>query len=148
MSAEENKTVIRRLYEEVWNEHNPDALDEFAAPDLVNHDMLPEYKHGIDGFKHLIRWVHTASPDGRHDIEDMIAEGDKVAARVTVSGTHTGEIRGIPPTGRRFSVEHVHWYRLADGKIAEQWSVRDDLGQMQQLGVISMPEYSQGASPT
>lgn len=148
MSAEENKAVIRRLYEEAWNEHNPDALGELAAPDVVNHDMLPEYQHGIDGFKHLIRWVHTASPDARNDVEDMIAEGDKVAVRVTVSGTHTGEIRGIPPTGKRFSVDHVHWYRLADGKIAEQWSVRDDLGQMQQLGVISMLGLSEEASTT
>jgi predicted ester cyclase len=63
-----------------------------------------------------------------------------VACRVTCSGTHEGELWGIPPTGKRFSVEHVHWHRLADGKLVERWGVRDDLGMMQQLGVISAPE--------
>ncbi len=78
----------------------------------------------------------------------MIAEGDKVAARMTSSGTHEGEFVGIPPTGKRISVQHVHWFRLGDGKVVEQWSVRDDLGQMQQMGVIPSPEQSEEASPT
>ena len=77
--SEENKAVIRRLYEKVWNQHNPEAADEFVAPDVFNRDMLPEYQNGIDGYKHLVSWMHTAFPDLRTDIENMIAEGDEVA---------------------------------------------------------------------
>src|SRR5215210_2060606 len=77
--SEENKNIIRRLYEEVWNQHNPEAADEFVAPDVFNRDMLPEYQHGIEGYKHLVSWMHTAFPDLHTDIENMIAEGDEVA---------------------------------------------------------------------
>ena len=131
--SEENKDIIRRLYEEVWNKHNPEAADEFVAPDVFNRDMLPEYQNGIEGYKHLVRWLHTAMPDLRTDIENIIAEGDEVAAFVTVSGTHTGPLHDITPTGGQVSVKHTHWYRLADGKVVETWSVRDDLGMMQQM---------------
>ena len=74
MSTEENKTLIRRLYEEVWNQHNPCAADEFVAPDVFTRDMVTEHQHGIDGYKHLVRWLHTAFPDLRYDIEDITTE--------------------------------------------------------------------------
>jgi steroid delta-isomerase-like uncharacterized protein len=131
--SEENKAAILRLYEEVWNQHNPEAADEFVAPDVFTRDMVPEHQHGIDGYKHLVRWMHTAIPDLRYDTEDIIAEGDKVATFVTFSGTHTGPLRDLAPTGRQVSVEQTHWFRLANGKVAETWSVRDDLGMMQQM---------------
>ena len=131
--SEENKAIIRRLYEEVWNKHNPEAADEFVAPDVFNRDMIPEYQHGIEGYKHLVRWLHTAMPDLRNDIENIIAEGDEVATFVTFSGAHIGPLRDLAATGRQVSVKHAHWYRLADGKVAETWSVRDDLGMMQQM---------------
>ena len=133
MSTEENKALIGRLYEEVWNQHNPEAADEFVAPDVFTRDMLPEYQHGVDGYKHLVRWLHTAMPDLRMDIEDIIAEADKVAAFVTLSGTHTGPLRDLDPSGREVSVKHSHRYRLTNGKVAEIWSARDDLGMMQQM---------------
>src|SRR5215218_9370771 len=98
--------------------------------------MLPEYQHGVDGYKHLVRWLYTAIPDLHNDIENMIAEGDEVATFVTLSGTHTGPLRDLAPNGKQVSVKHSHWYRLANGKVAETWSVRDDLGMMQQLGAI------------
>ena len=69
----------------------------------------------------------------------MIAEGDMVACRITVSGTHDGDFQGTPPTGKRFAVDHVHWHRLADGKLVERWAVRDDLGTLIQLGIIDPP---------
>jgi len=133
MATEENKALILRLYEEVWNQHNPEAADEFVAADVFTRDMLPEYQHGVEGYKHLVEWLHTAMPDLRMNIEDIIAEGDKVAAFVTLSGTHTGPLRDLDPSGRQVSVKHTHWYRLANGKVAEIWSVRDDLGMMQQM---------------
>ena len=137
MSAEENKTVIRRLIEEVYNDNNLDVLYELVAQDMANHSAVPEHQHGIEGFKHVNRWVRAGFSDAHYEIEDMIAEGDMVACRITVSGTHDGDFQGTPPTGKRFSVDHVHWHRLADGKLVERWAVRDDLGAAQQLGMLS-----------
>ena len=138
MSLENNKAVIRRLIEEVYNEGNLDVVDEVMAPDVFDHAAVPEHQHGIEAFKHVIQWVRAISSDVYFDIDDIIAEGDKVAVRMTASGTHTGPLRGIPPTGKSFSVDYVHWFRIADGKVAELWAVRDDLGRLQQLGVISV----------
>src|SRR5215212_312055 len=98
MSNEENKALMRRLYEEVWNQHNPEAADEFVAPDDFTRDMVPEQQQGIDGYKHLVRWLHTAFPDLRIDTDVIITEGDKVAAFVTFSGTHTGPLRDLAPS--------------------------------------------------
>ncbi len=131
--SEENKAVVRLLYEEVWNQHNPEAADEFVAPDVFTRDMVTEHQRGIDGYKHLVRWLHTAFPDLRYDIEDIIAEGDKVATFVTFSATHAGPLRDLAPTGKQVSVKQSHWLRLANGKVVEAWTVRDDLGMMQQI---------------
>jgi steroid delta-isomerase-like uncharacterized protein len=136
--AEGNKAVIRRLIEEVYNQGNLDVVDELMAPDIFDHGAVPEHQHGIDAFKHVIEWVRDLSSDIHYDIDDVIAEVDKVAVRMTVSGTDTGTFRGIPPTGKRFSVDYVHWFRLADGKVAEMWAVRDDLTRLQQLGRVSV----------
>ena len=84
-----------------------------------------------------MNWVRTFSSDVHYDIDDILTEGDKVAVRLTQSGTHTGSVRGIPPTGKRFSVDYVHWFRIADGKVAELWAVRDDLSRLAQLGLMT-----------
>jgi steroid delta-isomerase-like uncharacterized protein len=136
VSAEDNKAVIRRLIEEVYNRGNLDVVDELMAPDVFDHAAVPEHQHGIDGFKHVIEWVRDLSYDIHYDIDDIIAEADKVAVRMTVSGTDTGTLRGNPPTGKRFSVDYVHWFRVEDGKVAELWAVRDDLSRLQQLGLV------------
>jgi len=141
MSAEDNKAVIRRLIEEVYNEGSLDVVDELVAQDVFNHPAVPAPQHGIDGFKHVMVWVREFSSDVHYHIDDIIAEGEKVAVRMTHSGTHTGTVRGIPP-GKRFSVDYVHWFRLADGKVAELWAVRDDLSRLEQLGLISVPGES------
>ena len=137
MSAEENKALIRRLVDEVYNDNDLDVLDKLVAQDIINHSAVPEHQHGIEGFRHVNEWVRAAFSDVHYEIEDMIAEGDMVACRITVSGTQDGEFQGNPPTGKRFSVDHVHWHRLADGKLVERWAVRDDLGAAQQLGLLS-----------
>ncbi|MDX6381873.1 MAG: hypothetical protein QOI57_2897 [Rubrobacteraceae bacterium] len=123
MSAEENKAV----------------LDELVAPDVFNHSAAPEYQRGIEGFKYVNKWVLAAVPNVHYAIEGMIAEGGHGGVSRHVQRHARGRVVG-PPTGKRFSVEHVHWHRLADGKLVERWGVRDDLGMMQQLGVISAPE--------
>ena len=142
MSAEENKVIIRHLIEEVYNEGNLDVVDELVAPDIFDHAAVAEHRHGIAGFKHVMEWVRTFSSDVHYEIEDIIAEGEKVAVRMTQSGTHTGSVKGNPATGKRFSVDYVHWFRLADGKVAEMWAVRDDLSRLEQLGLIPDPGES------
>ena len=134
MSAEENKAIARRYIEEAWNRHNPDAIDELLSPDYLNHAAVAEHQRGIAGAKHILNWLMAAFPDTRFDIEDIISDRDMVAIRGTASGTHEGEFAGIPPTGKRFAVQQVHWLRVAEGKVAEHWAVRDDLGMMRQLG--------------
>jgi steroid delta-isomerase-like uncharacterized protein len=113
-----------------------------VALDVFNHPAVPEHQHGTDGFKHVIEWVRDIGPDTHYGIDDIISEGDKVAVRMTMSGTHTGTLKGIPPTGKRFSVDYVHWFRLAEGKVAELWAVRDDLTRLQQLGLIPLCQAS------
>ena len=100
MSAQENKAVVRRLIEEVYKEGNLDVVDELVAPDVFDHAAVPEHQHGIDGFKHVMVWVRDFSSDVHYDIDDIIAEGDKVGVRMTQSGTHTGTVRDIPPLAR------------------------------------------------
>ena len=135
MAAEENKAIVPQYIEEAWNQHNPDAIDELLPPDYLNHAALAEHQRGIAGAKHILSWLISAFPDTRFDIEGIIADGDMVAIRGTASGTHKGgELWGILPTGKRFAVEQVHWLCVAEGKVAEHWAVRDDLGMMRQLG--------------
>jgi predicted ester cyclase len=100
MSTEDNKAVVRRLIEEVYNEGNLDVVDELVAADIFDHAAVPEHQHGIDGFKHIMEWVRTFSSDCHYDIDDIISEGEKVGVRMTQSGTHTGTVKGIPPLAR------------------------------------------------
>ena len=135
MSAEENKDLVRRYIEEVWNGHDLAAIDELVSPEYFNHAAsTAEYQRG--GAKLAVEWLLSVFPDHRFDIEDAAAEGDTVAVRGTMGGTHEGELMGIAPTGERVAVQQVHWFRVADGKVAEHWAVRDDLGMMRQLGVM------------
>ncbi len=147
MSAEQNKAVIRRFFDEVANSQNLDVLGELVAEDVVNHSATADHKHGIEGFRHVAEWGIALSPDARYEILDMIAEGEMVACRVRVSGTMQGEMFGIPPTGKGFSADHVHWHRVADGKLVERWAVRDDLGTLIQLGIIDPPGRFKADSP-
>src|SRR5687767_2969477 len=101
VSAEGNNAVIRRLTEEGYNEGNLEIVDELVAADIFDHAAVREHQHGIAGFKHVMEWVREFSSDVHYDIDDIIAEGDKVAVRMIQSGTHTGTVRSIPPTGRR-----------------------------------------------
>lgn len=144
MSAEENKAILSRAYEEAFNQKNLDALDEVIASDMTDHDPAPGQAPGLEGAKQYFSSLHSAFPDLHVNVEDMIAEEDKVAARVSVSGTHQGELMGIDPTGNRVTITGIDLVRVTDGKIVEHWANFDDLGMMQQLGVI--PEPGQAGS--
>jgi len=142
MSTEENKAIARRGSEEVWNQGKLDVIDEIFATDYVNHRAGGPDIHGPEGYKQFFTMFRTAFPDIKFTIEDQIAEGDKVVTHVTFTGTHKGELMGIPPTGVQVTVTGIAISRIAGGKILECWVNSDDLGMWQQLGVI--PPIGQG----
>ncbi len=135
MSTETNEDLVRRFMGDLLN---PDAPDQFAASDMIDHSGQGS---GREGVKQALGLFASAFPDWHTTIEDLIAEGDKVVMRGVASGTHRGVFMGIPPTGRRVTVSGVHICRIKDGKIVEHWAEADYLGMMQQLGVI--PEREQ-----
>jgi steroid delta-isomerase-like uncharacterized protein len=139
MSIEENKTLVRRFYEEI-DKGNLDAMDEFVAEDYADHSQppFPGLAHGREGVKQAFRLFWEATP-GTHEIEDQIAEGDKVVTRLTARGVHKGDLPGIPATGNPITMTATVVHRIENGKLAEKWSDKDVLGFLQQLGVIPMP---------
>jgi predicted ester cyclase len=131
-----NIQITRRVLEELFDKGNFDALDELIHPDFVNHEAPPGNPQGPEGLKETVSWLRGLWGPMRAEIEDEICEGDKVVARVTMRGRHLGEFLGKAPTGKEYAVEHIHIWRLEEGKVIEHWSVRDDLGQALQLGLI------------
>jgi steroid delta-isomerase-like uncharacterized protein len=139
MSADANIKLIRRLYDEGWNENNLDVYDELVTEDFVDHQAVPGLPPGREGFKMLNVIFRSALPDITVEHETIVAEDDKVACRWTSTGTHQGELFGIPPTGKKVSVTATVLYRVENGRLAEGWINRDDVGLMRQLGVIPSP---------
>ena len=139
MSTEVTKASVRRFYEEVFNKKNRAAIDEFIDPNQVDHAAPPGTPGGLAGAKQTIGMYLTAFPDLHFTVEDMIAEGDKLVARLTVRGTQQGAFMGIPPTGKHVTVTAIDISRMAGGKSVEHWIEMDTLGMMQQLGVIPAP---------
>jgi steroid delta-isomerase-like uncharacterized protein len=137
MSVEQNKALFRRLVEEVFNKGNVSTIDEFLAPNFVEREVLPPgTPSGREGVKQLTMMFRTAFPDFNVSIDDMIAEGDKIVARTTWSGTQKGEFMGIPSSGKRVSFDVIDIIRISEGKGVEHWGVMDSSAMMQQLGVI------------
>jgi steroid delta-isomerase-like uncharacterized protein len=137
MSTEDNKALVRRFYEEGWNQGNLAVFDELLAPNHVLHDPgFPQPIHGLEGFKQYYGGYATAFPGNQITVEAYIAEGDTVVSRWTGRGTHKGDLLGIPPTGKQVTVTGITINRIANGKIAEDWSNYDMLGMLQQLGVV------------
>jgi steroid delta-isomerase-like uncharacterized protein len=148
MSAEKNKSLVRRFVDEVQSGGNVEAIDELCSPKFVNHSAPPGVPSNCEGVKQLTAMFRQAFPDSYFTVEDMIAEGDKVATRKTFHGTHQGEFMGIPPTGQQVSIGVIDIVRVYDGKVVEHWSMGDNLGLMQQLGVIPQAGDTEEASPT
>ncbi len=134
--TERNKAIIRRFVEEVQNQKNWDAFDELNSSDFVNLSAPPGVPSDKEGGKMFLGAFINAFPDSYVTIEDMIAEGDRVVTKKTFTGTHTGELNGIPPTGNRVSIQYVDIMRVRDGQIVEHWLSMDQLSFMQQLGVV------------
>ena len=138
MSAEDNKALCRRFFQELWIQKNLAVADELLAANFVDHTpgSPPGLPPGPAGHQQFAVLYFTAFPDIRAIIEDMVAEGDKVVTRWRVQGTNTGSLFGMPATNKSATFMGVTINRIADGKIAEQWVEFDALGMMQQLGVI------------
>src|ERR671911_690646 len=143
MSAEQNKAVVRREVEELYNyTGNLDAAEEIYAPDYVSHEPTSGEVRGIEGAKQFAATYREAFPDLENTIEDMVAEGDEVVVRFKARGTHQGETEAFgPPTGERMEITGITIKRLSEGKVVEAWTNFDALGMMQQLGVL--PEAGQ-----
>jgi steroid delta-isomerase-like uncharacterized protein len=137
-----HKQIVRRFYEELWNRGNLQVADELVSPDYVRHDLRPgEAPPGPAGQKAVAQKFREAFPDVRLEVESLIAEGDLVAARWTISGTYAGPWGGVAPTGRKVGFAGVNFFRIAEGKIAEIWNLRDDLGLREQVGAAVHAGY-------
>jgi steroid delta-isomerase-like uncharacterized protein len=136
MSTETNIATVRRMIDQVWNERRIDLIEEFFTEDIIHHVVGSPSSSGLEELKETTAMSLNAFPNLRLTFEDEIAQGDKVAARWTMTGTQKGELFGIPATGKRLTQSGVTFYRLSNAKIAELWFLADNLGMMQQLGVI------------
>jgi steroid delta-isomerase-like uncharacterized protein len=145
MLSEINKAIVRRFYEEVFNQRDIDAIDELVGNEFINHDPTPAASRDRESMKKFIKTLTNAFPDHHHAIEDLIAEDDKVVMRCTLTATHQGLFPGfleMPPTGKSICQRQIHILRIQDDKVVEHWVVRDDLTMMQQLGLIPQPELT------
>jgi steroid delta-isomerase-like uncharacterized protein len=141
--SERNKAIERRLLDEVYSQGNLDIIDELVFTDFVGHGTAADGgDQGREAYKRFVIEMRTAFPDLRITVEDQVAEGDKVVTRWRARGTHTGPFQGIPPTGKRGEISGIIIDRIADGKVIECWSNTDDLGLLQQLGVVPAPDHA------
>jgi len=137
----DNKQLVQRWFEEVWNQNRESAIDELLSPEGVGFGLAATDTeiHGPAEFKPFVRNMRSAFPDLHIAVEDTVAEGDKVAVRLRVSGTHNGGGLGFPATGRKVDVTAITIIQFANGKLVHGWNNWDQLGMMQQLGVIPGP---------
>lgn len=134
---EDNKTVVRRLIEQLWNQRNPGITDELLAPNFTPHDPAsPDFGRGPDALKRLAKYYIEAFPDTHFTIDEMISEGDRVVTRWTVRGTHQGRLADISPTNRQVTVTGMDIFRVSGGKVQEVWTSWDAVGLLRQIGAV------------
>ena len=134
VSLDGHKALVRRYYEELWNRWRLELADELLAPDVSFRGSLAVEVAGIEGFKGYVRLVQTAFPDFHNTVEELVAEGDRVVARLTYRGTHRGPLFDLPPTGRAVSYAGMALFRIAGGRIASGFVVGDTGRLMRELG--------------
>ncbi len=134
--SEANKEICQRLYDEMISEGRFEVLDELLEADVIEHEELPGDAEGRDGVRQVFEMMREAFPDLRAEVSQMIAEGDRVVAHATFSGTQQGEFMEVPPSGRRVEVDVIDIFRIAGGKVAEHWGVMDQMAMMEQLGAL------------
>lgn len=126
--SEDNRAQVRRFYEEVIQNGNIAVLDEVAGPNIVDHNPTPGQAPGIEGVRQFFTTMFAAVTDRRVSVEQVIGEGDKVAALVSIRGKHTGELAGIPPSGKEVVMRIADIVRFENGKVVERWGVEDMSG--------------------
>ncbi len=134
--SEANKALFRRFIEEVVNQKKIAVIDELMDANYVEHNPAPGQEPGTESMKQMMGMFFAAFPDMQSHIDFMVAEGDIVAGRMTTTGTHTGDFMGIAATGKKITMTETHIVRIANGKAVDHWGNGDELGMMQQLGVI------------
>jgi steroid delta-isomerase-like uncharacterized protein len=137
MSIEENKAIVRR-FQEIYNTNDLEALGEVVAEDLAMPKVMTGMPTGLEGAKRVHAITLIGMPDWHTHIDELIAEGDKVVARITMTGTHTGDFWGFPATGNKVNFTGIYIVRIENGKIVEHWGEEDGVSLMQQLGVLPM----------
>jgi steroid delta-isomerase-like uncharacterized protein len=139
MATDSLKQLYQEYIEAVWHQRDLATMERYFTDDIVDHAAPPGQGPGLAGLRASFAMIQAAFPDWHITVEDMVEEGDKLVTRIAFTGTHRGPFFGIPATGRRIASGGTHTLRYADGKMAEHWSHSDDLGMMQQLGVVQMP---------
>ncbi len=136
---EQNKSMVSEFIEALFTKGDLEAVDRYLAPTFVDHD--PPFGGSADreGIRRAGAMVRAAFPDWHSDQHLVVGEGDIVVEHFTASGTHSGEVMGVAPTGERVALRGINIFRLEDGRIVERWGRLDDLGFLSQLGVVSMP---------
>ena len=138
--SEANKDIVRRFIDEIWNAGEVDSIDQFIAADHIDHDPAQVGSSGgRTGARDFIVTYRTAFPDAHITIDELIAEGDLVVSRWHATGTHQGELMGIPGSGKAINITGIGIDRIADGLIAESWGNWDTLGLLGQIGAIPAP---------
>jgi steroid delta-isomerase-like uncharacterized protein len=138
MSSEDNKLLIRRIMEEVWNNWSLDAAREFYAQDYIDHARPPGEPQGMAGLEKVFFEWREAFPDWKITVESLVSEGDLVVALLSAVGTHKGAFMGVSPTGRRVAVKAIEMFRISGGKVVEFWAVFNELDMFRQLGMLPL----------
>lgn len=140
MSVEQNKAVLRRVIDEVWNTGQTGQLSQLYTPDVCDHHPVPGQPRGLEGQRWATEMFRRAFPDMRCTLNLVVGEGDYVADHWTATGTHSGEFMGMPPTNKKFTISGSSISRLSGGKISEIWGLGDMVGLLQQVGLVPIPK--------
>jgi len=136
-TARNNQKIIESYFKEVWNKGKLDLLDNLITADYINHSpSTPNPPPGPEGLKPIIAEMRRGIPDLNYEIKDLVVTREKAVARVLMTGTHTGELWGIKPTGKKIHVNQINIEHFRNGRIAEHWRVTEELNLMKQLGVV------------
>lgn len=142
-ATERNKALVREITEELWNQRRLDSIPKFYAHDyVVDYRPYAPVREGHDAIRGMVERAWAAFPDYQEQLHDLIAEDDVVIARLTISGTHTGQWGVLPPTGKRVEFEEMLMLKFREGKVVWQRGVADNLTALRQLGVIPSPPAS------